>query len=280
MIKQGIKVYLLFFVVSLFNSADLYAVKNGSQSSSNEPPGYMEENWGGSATFKRIRELEEENVLDIKSNVRIRDNFDRINKQVAELKQEKEKIETSIKEIPSKTIELQSCILGKVNCTVNNKTGKDVDHTTNHKIEFDSINKNCFHQYQEFLQSVLGKKHNIPEPENKEPINFGERSGWYEKNIGLKVAHEKVKELENDGNLDVRNNVRIKDNLNRVRHQVFELKKDINKNIDVFNDPKRLLTCLRGSFNSAYSGRLDAQVIQQGFLNCFCEYEQRIQEKK
>lgn len=247
----------------------LVSTTNVIGSSLEEPGGYTERNWGGSSTFKRIIELEQEDVVDVRSNIRIRDNFNRIDKQVKSLKKESNNLDDIYSNLLPQVSTLRTCVSSCVRSEFSVVTEEGGgEQKTGSRFDGRKMENQCLRPYEGFLNQVVSKKYTLPNVRSFS--NLGERSGWYERNVGLSATYGRIKELAAEGNLELDVNVRIRDNLNRVRRQVFHLKDEVNGKIEKFQRPRELLGCLRISHqNMVAQINPDFQKIQGEFNKCF-----------
>ncbi len=254
---------LVAIVSSLLISKSSFAVE------SDEPPGNIEREWGGYTSFQRIAELESEGILDAKANVRILCNFNRLARQVENLNEEKTALQNSLTTISSSAIPtLRRCIFQNITMkkTIDAKGGS-IQHASEHIINNEAILTECLKDYETSLSALLKEKHPLPLRRDASPL--GEHAGWYEKSVGLRTVHKKIEELEKENILDVRSHVRVRDNLNRVREQVRELKENINSQIDQFNYPKEIAVCVRSAAEFAQIVSPDISVVHAQFMHCF-----------
>ena len=234
-----------------------------------EPPGSIELYINGRATSKRIEGLEAEKLLDVKSTVRIRDNFVRIDKQVRTLKEERGNLIASFHQFNSEIPTLRNCVYDTIKEKISKEAnGNKYTSQSWSEIDIEAMGR-CFTPCKSILEKMPAQKHALPEDEASG--NTGEKIWWYERNFGLSTTHKKIKALEKEGNLDVRSDVRTRDNLNRVRNQVVSLKKEINKDIEHINVPRELFNCLEGT-QSFIHGAPDIQIVQDKFYRCFDQY--------
>src|SRR5690606_12906815 len=106
-------------------------------------------------------------------------------------------------------------------------------------------------------------------PIRKDMSPLGEHAGWYEKRIGLRATHQRVKQLEDENSLNVRSHIRIRDNLNRVREQIIDSEEERNSKIDQFTYPKEIATCVRAAAEFAQIVTPDISVVHSQFMHCF-----------
>jgi len=145
--------------------------------------------------------------------------------------------------------------------------GGSIKHGSEHIINNEAILTECLRDYESSLTSFLREKHSLPLRRDASPL--GEHAGWYEKSIGLSAVHRKIKDLEKESILDVRSHIRVRDNLNRVREQVIELKEEINSQIDQYNYPKEIAVCVRSAAEFAQIVNPDISMIHAQFMHCF-----------
>ncbi|WP_032114098.1 hypothetical protein, partial [Candidatus Paracaedibacter symbiosus] len=138
-----------------------------------------------------------------------------------------------------------------------------------HYINNDKILNECLRDYEGSLaQHLRGKiKRRLPIRKDMSPL--GEHAGWYEKRIGLRATHQRVKQLEDENSLNVRSHIRIRDNLNRVREQIIDSEEERNRKIDQFNYPKEIATCVRAAAEFAQIVTPDISVVHSQFMHCF-----------
>ncbi|MBW8308723.1 MAG: hypothetical protein K0M45_03640 [Candidatus Paracaedibacteraceae bacterium] len=247
----------------------LFVFHSSSAFESDEPPGAAERGWGGYTTFQRIAELESEGVLDVRTNVRIVGNFNRLSKQVENLKEENKTLQDSLTTIFSTSIPtLRRCIFQNITMKKTiDALGGSIKHESEHIINNEAILTECLKEYENSLTSLLKEKHSLPLRRDASPL--GEHAGWYERSIGLRTVHRKIRDLEKENILDVRSHIRVKDNLNRVREQIIELKEEINSQIDHFNYPKEIAVCVRSAAEFAQIVSPDISMIHAQFMHCF-----------
>lgn len=187
-----------------------------------EPVGYFEKKYM-SATFKRIEELEKEGLLNIKVEIRIRDNFNRAREQVKKLNKDLEEI----KSIPNN---LDFIISWFEDCTSRISEYYDQKNITQKKY-FREICYNPFERkFKEIARQYEQFKHHKIAAEKDIDKNLGEKIGFFEK-TRMPTAFSKIQELEKEGILDIKSTIRIRDNFNRARKQIYDLKSLINQNL-------------------------------------------------
>lgn len=202
-----------------------------------EPVGYFEKKYM-TATFKRIEELGKEDFLDVKAEIRIRDNFNRVRKQVKRLNKELEEIKSIPASLNQTIIKFQKC------AHENSEYYTDVeDKVTQTKFFLE----HCYYPFkQEFLDFAQTyaqfKSYKLPEPENIN-INLGEKIGIFE-SIRMPTALEKIKELEKEGVLNVNATIRMRDNFNRASKQIYDLKFLINENLRTLFNQSDFYNCI------------------------------------
>lgn len=250
----------------------LFTESQSIERSSDEPPGYIEENGNGYSVFKRIRELEDEKVLDVKSNIRSRDNFYRVRNQVIRLKNESNSLKETHQKLDEMNPILESCILKHLKEEEGtSRVGGNHKGKIDYSIDYTSISQECLCPFKKELSKLPKELHVIPE--NKEAGTFGEKAGTYEYNIGLSATHTLITHLDREGVLDVKKGIRVKDNLNRCRRQVIEQKNDINRQIINFNKTKELSNCLDVTFSELFAKTKAPTEMQGALLGCFTEYK-------
>ncbi len=258
-----------FFNLLLVIISTLFILPPCSAAESDEPPGSTEREWGGYTTFQRIAELESEGILDVRANVRILCNFNRLSKQVENLKGENKVLRDSLANIFSTSIPtLRRCIFQNITMKKTiDAEGGSIKHESEHIINNEAILTECLKDYESSLISLLKEKHPLPLRRDVSPL--GEHAGWYEKSIGLRTVHRKIREIEKESILDVRSHIRVRDNLNRVREQIIELKEEINSQIDQFNHPKEIAVCVRSAAEFAQIVSPDISMVHAQFMHCF-----------
>lgn len=236
---------------------------------SDEPPGNIEREWGGYTSFQRIEELEREGILDVKANIRILGNFNRIAKQVEKLMKEEVALQTSVTTVFSSSIPtLRRCIFQNITMKKTiDAQGGSIQHASEHIINNEAILTECLKEYELSLTALLKEKHALPL--RRDSSSLGEHAGWFEKSVGLKSVHRRIKELEKESILDVRSHIRVRDNLNRVREQIIELKEKINSQIDQFDYPKEIAVCVQSAAEFAQIVSPDISVVHAQFMHCF-----------
>ncbi len=255
------------FLVAIIST--LFVFHPSSAVESDGSPGAIEKEWRGYTTFQRIAELESESILDVRPNIRILGNFERLSKQVKNLKQENKALQDSLNTTFSTAIPtLRRCIFQNITMKKTiDAQGGSIRHESEHIINNEAILTECLKNYEHSLTSLLKEKHSLPLRRDASPL--GEHAGWYERSIGLRTVHRKIRDLEKENILDVRSHIRVKDNLNRVREQIIELKEEINSQIDQFNYPKEIAVCVRSAAEFAQIVSPDISMIHAQFMHCF-----------
>lgn len=239
----------------------------GNIFSMDEPPGYFEPT-NGSATFKRLRELEDEKILDVNSNVRILGNFLRIRDQFIRLKKEHDNYKETYNSLREKIPSLQSCISNHIKEERREIRQDESKAEIIVEVGYGKINKDCLSEFQIALGNLPKKLYKIPE--NKNWGSLGEKWWHYEYYIGLSGTHSVIREIAKD--MDVKEEVRARDNLNRCRKQIIEKQIEINEQISEFDSMKKLLKCVTQKFNSERKKEISIESISGHVTNCFEDY--------
>lgn len=170
------------------------------------------------ATYKRITELEKEGLLNVDSSIRIRDNFNRLNEQLKNLKKQLETCELFFQKQEKRKDDIinsfRECFGSKQEGIPPNKFENCREMFTRNFITF-ALNrtkdKENFHNYSR-IESLL-------------PVTCKNKSSCEEK-VGtfeisyMSTAYERIKELKDEGILDVKEDIRLRDNINRVNRQI------------------------------------------------------------
>lgn len=183
-----------------------------------------------SAAYARIEQLEEEGNLDVKRDIRIRDNFNRLNRQVRKIKKdEKKNIEelTWREQFIKETVEkFDECIKS----TVKDKKG-------NIFIKQNEL-ANCSSKFRrDFVGNFwAGKRYltfSLTEASSPQEISSPQEKGGFFEHLVMPTTYTRIEQLENEGNLNVKKDVRIRDNFNRVNNQVISLQDRIRRTREV-----------------------------------------------
>jgi hypothetical protein len=234
----------LFFTFLMFQAIYLdrcfSTQKADFEESFEEPSGPIERAYM-TTVYKRLGELEQEGIVDVRADIRIKDNFNRIRRQVLRLQAEMQTVESVPEELDNAILRFAGCAKSSTNFF---KIGNE-EVVIASKVTF---SVECYDPFIKEYTDIAKKyaklkTHFIPHQEIQERHSMGEKIGWVESTY-MSSAVTRIKDLQREHLLDVRADLRLRDNLDRGRNQVIDLKKGINHSHVKFNRQADFHRCI------------------------------------